>query len=375
MTDAAVNVLERLGLQFLRRGLERGNARIHRLSAAELDEVRRIRRRVIGLAAAAGALSGGILGAAEIMLYGRLVEGTAASGWQLPYWSSYLAAAVIVSAVELLAMYWAILRGVARIGSIAGLRLSGRDVEEVITLGLSRAALDLPNPRTPIHGIDPYARVPRWKLALLSITYRMKIGATTFAVRLLLRRIVGRAAVRFASAIAAIPVFAIWNALIAMWIVKEARIRAGGPIAVQELAATMAACRGDLDDESRRAIAAAAGESIVCAGDAHPNFVLLVSRLLDELKVPREALAEWSATRDRLPRLRPQAQDLLLTTLTAATMLGGNRRSQRRLLAEAHRACGRPFDPEALRRSMNLFVDGQGLGADARLGSVRSSAA
>jgi hypothetical protein len=364
MTSANINILERLGLQFLHRGLERGDTRIHRLSRGEMDEIRRIERRVIALAAGAGALSGGVLGAAEIALYGRLVEETGASTWsqQLPYWWRYLTLSVLVSAVELLAMYWTILRAVARIGSIAGLRLSGQEIEDVIALGLSRAALDLPNPRMPIHGIDPYARVSRWRLALLSVVYRMKVGATTFAVRLLLRRIIARGAVRLASALAAIPVFAIWNALIARWIIREARFRAAGPIAVQELGDVFAACRGDLDAESRHAIVAAVGESVVCAGDAHPNFILLVPRLLQELEVPREVLAEWDSTRDRLPTLPARAQDILLATLTTATLLGGSRRAQRKLLAEAYTLCGRPFDVQALRSAMDELLDGQGLG-------------
>jgi hypothetical protein len=190
----------------------------------------------------------------------------------------------------------------------------------------------------------------------------LKVGATTVVVRVVLRRIVARAAVRLASALAAIPVFAIWNALIARRIIREARFRAAGPIAVQEIGDTVAACRGDLDTESRHAIVAAVGESVVCAGNAHPNFILLVPRLLQELEVPREVLAEWAARRDRLPMLPARAQDILLATLTAATLLGGSRRAQRRLLADAYTVCGRRFDAQALRTAMKDLLDGQGLG-------------
>jgi hypothetical protein len=60
--------------------------------------------------------------------------------------------------------------------------------------------------------------------------------------------------------------------------------------------------------------------------------------------------------------LPARAQDILLATLTAATLLGGSRRAQRRLLADAYTVCGRRFDAQALRTAMEELLDGQGLG-------------
>jgi hypothetical protein len=90
------------------------------------------------VAALAGAVSGGILGAGEIWLFSGLMEGVVKIHWRqmLPYWSIYLSVVVVVTGAELLYLYWTLLRAVARISSIAGLCLSDEEIEQVMAIGL-----------------------------------------------------------------------------------------------------------------------------------------------------------------------------------------------------------------------------------------------
>lgn len=196
---AELNFVERMGLDLLRRRIEREESDIHKWSDFELAEIQRIERRTKTVAALAGATSGAVLGAVEIWLGPGVLMVTDATEWreQLPYWSLFVSLTVLVSGAEILYLYGFVLRSVARITSMAGLSLSSQEVEQLIARGLSRAALELPNPRQPIHGIDPYARVSRWKLAAYALLYRIKVGATSFVFRVLLRRILSRAALRF----------------------------------------------------------------------------------------------------------------------------------------------------------------------------------
>jgi hypothetical protein len=228
---------------------------------------------------------------------------------------------------------------------------------------MSRAALDLPNPRAAVYGIDPYARVPRWRLAARTVLYRLKVGMTSFVLRVLLRRVVARAALRFFIPLIAIPVFAVWNGVITWWALREVRIRAAGPLAVQELRERISASRANLDEQSRRLVLEAAGEAMIRREDAHPNFVLLLTRLLQDLEVAPDSLRiDWESNGDRLKDLNPESQDVLLVTLAVATVLAGRPRSaQRELLEEAHAACGRSLQGRALLELYREFISGRGL--------------
>ncbi len=360
-----LNFVERIGLNFLRGRTERQDSHIHKWSPPELSEIERAERWTIRVAALTGGISGSILAAAEIWLSGGMIDVLRATHFreQLPYWSNYLSLAALVSGAEIFYLYWFVLRMVARISSIAGLCLSAQEIEQVIARGLSRAALEIPNPRAPIYGIDPYARVPRWKLIAYAVLYRIKVGVTSFVLRVLLRRILARTALRFFIPLIAIPVFAIWNGLMARWVMREVRIRIAGPVAVYDLAEYISERRANLTEESRRLILQSVGEAIIRGEDAHPNYDLLLTRLLQDLEISPESIQiEWNSSRAGLKNLNPQAQDLLLTVLTAVTILNSRlRKAQRDLLAEAHALCDRPFRVEALLGLRRQFVRGQGL--------------
>jgi hypothetical protein len=360
-----LNFVERIGLDFLRGRTGRQDSHVHKWSDRELSEIERAERWTIKVAALTGAISGSILAAVEIWLSGGMIEDVAVTHFreQLPYWSIYLSLAALVSGAELLYLYWFVLRMVARISAIAGLCLSAKEIEQVIARGLSRAAFEIPNPRVPIYGIDPYARVPRWKLIAYALFYRMKVGVTSFVLRVLLRRILARTALRFLIPLVAIPVFGIWNGLIARWVMREVRIRIAGPVVVQDLAEWISLSRASLTEESRRLILQSVGEAIIRGEDAHPNYDLLLTRLIQDLEIsPESTQIDWNASRAGLKNLNPQAQDLLLIVLTATTILNSRlRKAQQDLLAEAHALCNRPFRVEALLGLRRQFVRGQGL--------------
>jgi hypothetical protein len=204
-------------------------------------------------------------------------------GWerQLELWGIHLAVALVVSGVEILFLYWNTLRAVSRASAIAGVGLSGSELEEVMARGLTRAALDLPNPREPVYGVDPYARISRVKLVAYTVLYRAKVGMTTFLFRVLLRRILARATLRFFIPLLAIPVFAVWNGLITWWVMREGRTRSMGPVAVQDLRDQLRSMREDLRPCARKLLMEAVAEAIIRSGDAHPNFVLLLHELFE----------------------------------------------------------------------------------------------
>lgn len=336
-----LNVVERTGLAFLRRGCHRDASEIRAWRDADRARIRRLQWWAVGLCALAGAVSAALIGAADLWLREVLGTGSDPSllspGDDLAYWAWYGGIALLLSLLEILAMYWLLLRSVAGIADAAGLSFSRGDAEDVLTTGLSRAALDIPNSRRSLHGIDPYVRTSRLKMLAYTALYRIKVGATSFIVRILARRVLARSGLRVLLPFAAVPVFAGWNALIAWWVIREARVRAAGPLAVRE--AVAAVQRAQLDDDGRRLALDAVAELVVSAEDAHPNYDLLLARLRHTFGLePR--VTDWADVRARLARAGTATQHAVLALMTTTTALRGrSRRGQRRVLASAYAAC------------------------------------
>lgn len=355
-----LNIVERTGLAFLRRGCRRDDSEINAWQDEDRTRIQRLQQWAVGLCALAGAVSAALIGAADVGF--REVLGTNAEpslfspARDLAYWAWYGGIALLASLLEILAVYWVLLRSVAGIADAAGVSVSRGDADDVLVTGLSRAALDIPNPRRSLHGLDPYVRTSRLRMLAYTVLYRIKIGATSFVVRILARRVLARSSLRVLLPFAAVPVFAGWNALIAWWVIREARVRAAGPLVVRD--AVVALERAQLDDDGRRLALDAVAELIVAAEDAHPNYDLLLARLCEtfglEARIP-----EWMDVRARLARADATTQQAVLALATTTTALRGrSSRRQRRVLASAYAACGASLG-DALRTARRRVIEGR----------------
>lgn len=363
-----LNAIERLAVRFLRKRNSLDEPQLHRWSPEDLKYIRRLEISAIILAAVSGIASGALIGGLEIWLNFN-ITGTDESWLRwLEYWALFLVISVLISAVEIFFLYWVVLWRVARISSIAGLRLSEPQVEQVIAIGLSRSALDLPDPQEPIYGVDPFMRVPRWKLWAYALLYRLKIGATSFIIRVMLRRVLARAAVRALIPLVAMFVYAVWNAIIIGWVMRASRTRAAGPIAIEELIQRLSAELDGLDANTRRLLLEAVAEAVIRSTNDHPNFVILLGRLFETLEIEPGTLdVEWSVHAERIRDLGTREKDLLLEILQVTVMLDGRpRRRQKQFLREVYTLCDRQFDPESLKANHAEFFRGQGMGKMAR---------
>jgi hypothetical protein len=367
--SADPNYFEQQGVRWLRRMTGTEEHRLHHLSESEFDDIRKIERRAVGWGCLAGTISGGILGASEWVVRRLLVDDMNSANWQeqLPYWSVYLAVALVVSGIEILFLYWNTLRAAARNSAIVGVATSGAELEEAMARGLSRAALDMPNPREPLYGIDPYARIPRWKLLVYTIVYRVKVGVTSFLVRVLFRRILARAALRFFVPFLAIPVFAVWNGLITWWVLREARIRMMGPVAVRDLCQHLGSMRDELSSAARKLLMKALAEVIIRSGDAHPNYVILLHDLFELLETAPDHVqhADWNVTRSELEPLSTKEKGAVALALVLAALLDGRvSKGESRLLEEAHQIAGQTLDRKKLLERYHQFMQGKGFAVD-----------
>lgn len=333
------------------------------LDSPDPQALKHARRWIIAWAAVAGIISGTLIGGAEWWM-----RAFAASDWnnmslreQLPYWAGYMAFAGVVTVLEIGFLYWNGLRGVAKVSRLAGLRYSQKaPLEPEIQLtvhGVSRAALEYPSPSSLIYGVDPHAYLHGWKFTLKALLYRLKISLSSFILRLLLRRLLGRLTLRGFLPVLTGPLYAVWNAWIAARIIQEAYLQARGPALVTHLMTTLK----ESDEHIRRLVAQGVGELIMRNQHPHPNLVLLLARLLNSLPdQPQSLEVDWPTAQQAYATLSDPERQTLLNVLTQAALLSGTYRgSRKRFLEEVVATCQTPLRSDEVKAQQQRLLSGQ----------------
>lgn len=366
--------LERAGLRYFERRSRRLGPTVldedvHLLDAGERRALRVIERGAILRAAGIGAVSALAAALAETFAAPLEVPGAPFST-QLGYWGVVGGVAVGATIIEIFCLYWDALRSVHSIACTAGISLTNDAVapapgvdgpnpqaRRAVAMALARAALELPNPPENPFGLDPLREVSRWRLVAVTLAYKLKITVTNFVLKAVLRRLLGRLALRSWLVFVAIPVTAFWNAAVAWRVVREARIRAMGPSAARALVDELRRHRTP-DLATQAVMLRAAAAMVTCKHELHPNLSALLRRLDIQ---PRPQTTD-SAERllDALGELAIDDRRPPLAVLVLASVLDG--RLDRRAEGLVNQALGRcGFAPATLelRRLRTSFLRGE----------------
>jgi hypothetical protein len=348
-------LLERFGVQFFRRRAARlpplaAGSDLHLLDASEHAALRRIERGAILRGALAGALSALVSAVAEM----RAPTAT------------FVLITVAAAALELAFLYWDALRTVHGMARAIGLEPvpPGQPQPARLAPALVRAALELPSPPDGVLGVNPYRRASRLALLAASVLYKLKIGLTNFVFRAVLRRLLGRSALRTYLPLIAVPVTALWNGLVVWWILRQARIRLLGPSAGDVM---LAAALGRASGPSRaldEAVLRAVGSVIVRKRDMHPNLahaLEFVSARLERPEVPDvDDETRFLAALGALPQADRPA---VLEVLRVAIVLDGRiTRHDRALWRAAAAVAGVSPDVAPLYQLRGRFLRGDARG-------------
>ena len=225
-----------------------------------------------------------------------------------------------------------------------------------------RAALELPSPPDSVLGVDPYRRASRLALLAASVLYKLKIGLTNFVLRAVLRRLLGRSALRAYLPLVAVPVTALWNGLVVWWVLRQARVRLLGPSAAEMmLAAALARASGPspaLDEAALRAV----GSVIVRKRDMHPNLAHALELLSARLETPGRARDRRRGSLPDLagPASRRRTNRPCWTSCKMAIVLDGRiTRHDRALWRAAAAVVGVPTDVIRLYQLRARFMRGE----------------
>jgi hypothetical protein len=363
-------LLERAGVAYLRwRATSDGkdddaDDDVHVLNDKEQAKLRRIERGVVIRAAIAGALSALVCALAE--RWADETFGAAPDAFSFAFYAKYWGvvggATAIASVFEIAYLYQDSLEGVHRLARASGLRLFDENqTKPAVAAALARAALELPNPLETPYRIDPHREVSKPRLLLATVLYKLKIGITSFLLKVVLRRIMSRAAVRVYLVFVAVPVTAIWNAVIAFRVIREARVRAMGPSAAQNLTQRLFDRHGMPSREGGVAALRAIGACVVSSFDLHPNHCVLLDAVHDRVGEPDGAdLGDRAALLRDLPSLTAPEQRLVVSLLGVASILDARlTRRERQTFATARQTIGLSPDVSSLRTLRRAFAHGR----------------
>ncbi|PZR12782.1 MAG: hypothetical protein DI536_14535 [Archangium gephyra] len=336
---------------------------IHVLNPEERRRLMRVELGAIARAALAGALSGGACATAEVFADGHFAGDT------VKYWGLIGLVTVIASVAEIAFIYWDTLRSVHELARVAGLELFGKDREtsdEALIDGLARAALELPNPVDLGVGVNPHREAQKWRLVLASLAYKAKVGVTNFLTKLLIRRLLSRVALRSYLPFVALPVTAFWNAIVTWRVLREARIRALGPSAIEELVNVVFTDAHLISAQAKLSAMRAVACAIVRTQDLHPNLVRLLSSVSKRAgDTGKNELDDVGLFLSNLKRLDPHELRVSLQVLAVACVVDGKLTGRERALwTDAMAAAGRSVEFSRLEKLRAAFVRGDGIADD-----------
>ncbi len=368
-------MLQRVGMRYMARrerrlGTSSQQVDVHRLDEAEQRALLRIQWGLVGKSALLGAASGLVCALAELWADANL-EPAADAGWSgaLPYWAFLGSIIGVASIVEVVLLYVESLRAVQAIARTTGTQLFVSDSEaepnSPMSAALVRAALELPNPPPEGYAIDPLKEVPRWRALAIGLLYKAKIGLTSFLIKLLLRRALGRAALRVWLVFVGVPVTAFWNGMVAFVVIREARLRAIGPSAARRFCDLLDYDEGDVRAARSALIWRAVAATVVRTHELHPNVEAFMAALREDIgPPPTERLDDTALFLEQLAAAPVKDQREALRALAVAAVLDGKTSGdERKLVDEAARVTGLAMPRRALGRLRRRFVAGQSLDA------------
>ncbi len=311
------------------------------LSDDERTAVQAIVRRTVVESFVTGAASAAISVATSFALRKLGVESAVVR------WSALGGASLVATLFEVSRIYFLHLTAVSLILRVTGARIAATredDFEEEVAHALARAALDLPDPTRVFEEIDPERESNRIALLLALLLYKGKRSISNFLAKEILLDVCPTSLMLTLAPLVSLPITGAWNALVSWRVLREARLRAVGPSAVQEICDALLPGSGDpaLSDACRLSLLRAVGVAMVREHAAHPNVYALLWNLTPHLgEIRAVALDDTKRFLDAFAALAQDERTLVLQILQVAAAIDGSvGRKLRVLIADTREVHG-----------------------------------
>jgi len=200
---------------------------------------------------------------------------------------------VVFLVIEVGVLYWLGIRGVYTLAYLTGYKedeKSGLPPEYDVKKMMVRSALEIEDPAIEYLGIDPQKYVSSHWLLVRTLLYKAKIMLTTILAKLLLRKLAMRYGVRVGFVWIAIPVTAIWDAIVMYRVIQDAKLRLFGYHLSKYIAQEIITDKllGSYSKDIQEGAIRAVSTIMVLSQNYHPNNVLLLIRLNENIAIKDE---------------------------------------------------------------------------------------
>jgi hypothetical protein len=98
-----------------------------------------------------------------------------------------------------------------------------------------RVGLEKDDKNSFTYGLNPLQGASRWTLIVYLVVSRLKAAISNYVAKIILRRILGRYAIRTLIDMVGIPVYGFWNAYASYTVIQETKVRIMAPNAIKQI--------------------------------------------------------------------------------------------------------------------------------------------
>lgn len=237
---------------------------------------------------------------------------------------------IVSVAVELYLLFIIALRSVYKVSELINLRNSENELlkEGAFNVNniLARAALELPDPEMKLMGIDPFKRVSKKNILLISLLYKAKIFLSNILLKYGLVFFVGKTIFGVSILYEAILVECFWNSIVIRKVVMDARLRLFGFALANQIGKNIISdgYLAKLSNEAKKSCLQAIGNAVVMAQNYHPNMVILFFKFQEILNIKdSDKFDDWAIFLGSLKKVSPEERFFLLDLFTVSAAFDG----------------------------------------------------
>jgi len=221
--------------------------------------------------------------------------------------------------VEIGMLYWLSIRSVHTLALLTGYEGetdSHLPLEYDVKNMMVRSAMELEDPVVEYLGIDPLKYTSKKWLIVKALLYKAKIALTSIIIRFALRKIAIRYGMRIEFVWVAIPVTAIWDAIVMYRVIQDAKLRLFGYYLSHYIAEEiitdkiLQAYSPSVKEGAIRAISTV----MILSKNYHPNNIILLIRLNKNLAIKeKKSYDDLELFLEYLSKTTPNERHLLRT--------------------------------------------------------------
>jgi hypothetical protein len=330
------------------------------LNETEISVIRKTRREILIIAAVLG-----VLGVLFLYLpqyfFPTLFPDTIIHLFGKPYAFPIITSVygIILVFAEIYALTFFNLRAVRIISGVCQFPYKQDPEYDKHIRALASAALEKEDKDILLFGINPYFGLPKLSYTLFFILNKLKATLSNVLLKILIKRVLGRFALREITDLAGIPIYAFWNAWASHLVIKEATIRIMAPLTIRQFVTNLHK-RYDTNPSFKEMIVETLQFIAILKRRFNYSHFLLTEELFRQFAIEKETPAGdfLQKITDCSPEVRHGLQQLIVFGVLIDGSLSRAEKKRLQLLEEKGLL---PMSMDAIVQLEKDYVQGRGL--------------